>query len=64
MTVEHQGNILTQEVSSNPQCKFVFNQPVNINFEQAPLDFTLQLLTDKGARYIGGIVKLTASDIS
>ena len=57
--LEFAGNSITNEVSANTPNKFVFNQEVTIKnqTEKDYIEVIAQLVTDKGAKYVGGVLK-------
>ena len=65
MKVEHQGILLTGDVSQGEDNRFHFNQTATIkdSSNKECLELTVNLLTDKGAKYIAGVAKLYPSEI-
>lgn len=63
--LEHQGRALTSEVTPTSANKFIFNQEVALKNESDKkyLELVVQLLTEKGNKYVGGVVKLAESDL-
>lgn len=60
MKLEVNGQMITGEVTMNQSEKFIFNQEVIVNedVEKSYMEIIAHLNTDKGAKYIAGIVKL------
>jgi hypothetical protein len=65
MAIEQSGRPLTNEVPSNEEGRFLFNQEVRLREESQKLftELSISLVTEKGARYISGVVKLYHSEI-
>ena len=65
MKVEYNSVPLTTEVHSNGSHKFVFNQEITVREELQKQSFELQvsLVTDKGAKYTAGILKLFHNEL-
>lgn len=65
MKLEHSGNSITEEVIANQLHKFVFNQQVTIKeeCEKAFFDINVVLVTEKGAKYVSGVLKLYHSEL-
>jgi ligand-binding sensor protein len=65
MKIEHQGSLLTGEVAVSNDDRYIFNQSVTLK-DQAKKDFlelTINLITDKGAKYIAGVFRLYQSEM-
>lgn len=65
MIIELRGTTLTNEVSSNDSNKFIFNQEANLKGDhlRSFFELTITITTDKGARYIAGVIKLQQSEL-
>lgn len=65
MKVEHLGSLLTGETPPSPDHRYIFNQTITLKDPQDKecFELTVNLLTDKGAKYIAGIVKLYHSEM-
>lgn len=63
--LEHQGKPLTSEVTAPTPNRFVFNQEVTLrnNSDKDFLEVVVQLVTEKGAKYVGGVLKLLESEL-
>lgn len=60
MKLEYAGEILTSEVGQNDSGKFIFNQEVTLkeDTDRTYFEIIANIATDKGAKYIAGIIKL------
>lgn len=65
MAIEHAGHPLTKEVPPNEEGKFVFNQEVRLREESEKMfaELNVSLVTEKGARYISGMIKLYHNEL-
>lgn len=65
MKVEHLGSLITGESPPSDDNRFIFNQEVILKDDtQADcFELTVNLLTDKGAKYIAGVIKLYKSEL-
>lgn len=57
--LEHSGVAITSEVAAASPNKFVFNQEITIKNESEKdhIEVIVNLATDKGAKYVGGVLK-------
>lgn len=60
MKLEHQGSLLTGETAPSDDNRYIFNQAVTLRDQtnKECFEITVNLLTDKGAKYIAGVIKL------
>ena len=65
MKIEHQGGLLTGEIARSGDNRYSFNQTVTLtdSFSKDHFELTIDLLTDKGAKYIAGVVKLYQAEM-
>jgi len=65
MHIEFNNKSLTTEVSPSSTNKFIFNQEVTLQEDPDKTFFELvvHLTTDKGAKYVGGVIKLQNSEL-
>jgi hypothetical protein len=65
MKIEHQGSLLTGETPLSDDNRYIFNQTVTLkdSTNKDCFELTVNLLTDKGAKYIAGIIKLYQSEM-
>lgn len=65
MAIEHGGHPLTKEVAANEEGKFVFSQEVRVREESEKLftELNVSLVTEKGARYNTGTIKLYHNEL-
>lgn len=65
MRLEVNGETITGEVAMNQSEKFIFNQEIVLNedTEKSYMEIVAHLNTDKGAKYIAGIVRLDAKEL-
>lgn len=63
--LEHQGRPLTSEVTPTPNNKFIFDQEVTLknDSDKRHIELVVQLLTEKGNKYVGGVVRLPENDL-
>jgi hypothetical protein len=63
--LELAGNAITNEVPASAPNKFLFNQEVTIKNETEKdyIEVIAQLLTDKGAKYVGGVLKFVEKEL-
>lgn len=65
MKLEHDGSLITGEVPSSPDHRYIFNQEALLR--DTPLkdyfEITVHILTDKGAKYIAGVAKLYQAEL-
>lgn len=57
--LEHAGNTITNEVAASSPNKFLFNQEVTLknDTDKDYIEVVVQLVTDKGAKYVGGVLR-------
>lgn len=65
MRIEHNGIPLTTEAGLSDTQKFVFNQEVTLkeDGDKQYSEVTVTLITEKGGKYIAGIMKLSHTDL-
>jgi hypothetical protein len=65
MVLEHKNAPITTDVTPNDMNKFIFNQEVTLKDENGKPFFEIMasLMTDKGAKYIAGVLKLQQSEL-
>lgn len=65
MKLQYNGEVLTSEVSPNDAGKFIFNQEVTMteDYDQKYFEILAHLSTEKGAKYIAGIVRLDSKEL-
>jgi hypothetical protein len=63
--LEFNGSALTSEVAASSPNKFTFNQEVSIKNEtdKEYIEVLVQLVTDKGAKYVGGVLKFVEKEL-
>ena len=63
--LEHSGNAITTEVATSAPNKFTFNQEVTLKNETEKdyIEVLVQLVTDKGAKYVGGVLKFVEKEL-
>ena len=65
MKLEYLGETLTSDVSQNDSGKFIFNQEVKLqeDIDKNNFEITAHLVTDKGSKYIAGVLKLMKGEL-
>ncbi len=65
MHIQFNNNTLTTEVAPSSTNRFIFNQEVTLQEDPDKQHFELvvHLTTDKGAKYIGGVIKLLNNEL-
>lgn len=65
MHIQYNNSSITTEIPSANSNKFVFNQEITLKEDPDKQYFELvvHLTTDKGAKYIGGVIKLLNSEL-
>lgn len=65
MKIEHEGSLITGEAPPSDDHRYIFNQEVLLRDETQRdcFELTVSLLTDKGAKYIAGVIKLYKAEL-
>ena len=65
MKLEYLGETLTTDVTQNDSGKFIFNQEVKLkeDIDKNHFEITAHLVTDKGSKYIAGVLKLMKGEM-
>lgn len=65
MKIEHMGSLVTGESPPSEDNRFVFNQELILKDETQRdcFELTVNLLTDKGAKYIAAVIKLYKAEL-
>ena len=63
--LEHAGAAITTEVAASSPNKFTFNQEATLknDTDKEYIEVLVQLVTDKGAKYVGGVLKFMESEL-
>ena len=64
MKLEHEG-VMTPEVSQNEAGKFIFNHELTLREDpnNSRFEIIAHLATEKGAKYIAGVIKLMQNEL-
>ena len=66
MKLQYNGESLSAEVTQNDSGKFIFNQEITVkeDLDRNCFEIIAQLITEKGSKYIAGVVKLMKSELA
>ena len=65
MSLDLKGSPLSPDVQPNDFNKFIFNKEITLKEDDGRpfLEITANIITDKGAKYIAGVIKLQQSEL-